>query len=345
MKSAKYFMKKIHSVTLLILALLCSTTITRGQNARHESRKERLQDSIVNKWVLATVNIETIASEEKIDSVLAGAWEKGTINHSQYLDLSGQLHLQAPIFGGSGIYFKYADFYFILTSGHVLLDTTRRDSFKIFSKILFVPKTDSSNKYSNNWIDNPNIISDSDFDSLNVAHLINLPDNDYIISKKPDIGIINLSADSAGATVIKRLNDEGYVPIDLSDIDTTGKIKKRKPILEIGYQHKSDIKDSTAIDPWIYTNSIYQSDPIVCNGFIENRMKNKGYFYESVFVHQGFSGGPVIQKGKLIGIVSGPVFNFKTIGSSFMNRYVVSHSLCIKSPAILSILQQLIDKM
>ncbi len=90
--------------------------------------------------------------------------------------------------------------------------------------------------------------------------------------------------------------------------------------------------------------SIYSGDfknwNIITKGFIYDNPPNSNFFSASIFTYHGFSGGPVILNGRLIGLVSGFGFDYKESNSILLNKYFVYHPYFIKATLIYKYLKE-----
>jgi hypothetical protein len=125
----------------------------------------------------------------------------------------------------------------------------------------------------------------------------------YLSDDATDIGIISLQA-SLTNFLIKTLEDDGYVPINIADIDRSQNISTGEGIAAIGYP------DISKVGVFQKRND-YQSNvvvlPVNTFGNIAMAHDQLSYFIGDITVYPGNSGGPVIKQDKLIGIVSGQV--------------------------------------
>jgi hypothetical protein len=130
------------------------------------------------------------------------------------------------------------------------------------------------------------------------------PVSPFILSDDvTDIGIISLQA-ALTNSLIKTLEEDGYSPINISDIDRSQDINTGEHIAAIGYP------DISRVGVFQKKND-YQSNvvvlPVSTFGNIAMAHDQLSYFIGDITVYPGNSGGPVIKDNKLIGIVSGQV--------------------------------------
>jgi hypothetical protein len=86
------------------------------------------------------------------------------------------------------------------------------------------------------------------------------------------------------------------------------------------------------------------SRPVLTTGkYLYEYPKKSNFFDAMMFVYHGFSGGPVMHKEKLIGIVSGGAYSEMVLtGNRLPFQYLIyNHSKFIKSSAIYSIIKQM----
>lgn len=125
----------------------------------------------------------------------------------------------------------------------------------------------------------------------------------YLSDDATDIGIISLQA-SHTKFLVKTLEEDGYLPVELSDIERTQDISTGEGIAAIGYP------DISRVGIFQKRND-YQSNvvvlPVSTYGNIAMTHPQLSYFIGDITVYPGNSGGPVIKNNKMIGIVSGQV--------------------------------------
>jgi hypothetical protein len=125
----------------------------------------------------------------------------------------------------------------------------------------------------------------------------------YLSDDATDIGIISLQA-SLTNFLIKTLEEDGYEPISMEDINRTEEITTGDAIAAIGYP------DISRVGVFQKRND-YQSNIVVLSvstfGNIAMAHGQLSYFIGDITVYPGNSGGPIIKDNKLIGIVSGQV--------------------------------------
>lgn len=125
----------------------------------------------------------------------------------------------------------------------------------------------------------------------------------YLSDEITDIGIISLQA-ATTSFLIKTLEEDGYTPISLEDMEGAQSVIPGESIAAIGYP------DISKVGVFQKTND-YQSNvvvlPVSTFGNIAMAHEQLSYFIGDITVYPGNSGGPVIKHDKLIGIVSGQV--------------------------------------
>lgn len=303
-----------------------------------------VDSSSISKWVHATINIQCAPStrpgfEELIDLRFAGK-----ISIKQFKMKLDSLYLVRRS-SGTAVFFLHNQRYHLLTARHVILDTSASNKNPTLSRIFLVESPQTMNTRKGISIDqNANVYITNDSD---VTFINEISELDYELSSpKQDLGIIYLEENPTGEKkFLHALIKKGYVPITLSDIDTSCNIGREENIFAIGYPRESEIADKRhlqwqvlAWEGWTITA------PMITFGTVESVPKNQDYFYGSIFVYHGFSGGPVIAKNKLIGITRGGVPEVKNTCTISPNIYLEHHSVLKKSSLIMPLLRKLESK-
>lgn len=143
---------------------------------------------------------------------------------------------------------------------------------------------------------------------------------------------------------LRTLYKRGYEPISLDDIDTVFNPNKKEEIIAFGFPMESVVALHQYPLSFYTIRSQQISIPMVSTGFYLNDYGTSA-FEGSIFVYHGFSGGPVVQNNKLIGIVSKGVFPRKEVLSTKknLNSYLLSQTVFAKSTLILPLLKQLVS--
>ena len=126
----------------------------------------------------------------------------------------------------------------------------------------------------------------------------------YIFSsKEDDIAIIYL--DDRGKDFIETLIKRGYIPITIEDVDTRCDFKPKQSILSFGFSSNfAESKDELNLHiAELYWKSDILSMPVVAQGTIARPQKSKNQFTANISLQKGSSGGAIVSKNKLIGII------------------------------------------
>jgi hypothetical protein len=208
---------------------------------------------------------------------------------------------------GTALFVEYKKRHYILTARHVLVS---KDNDQILTK--FILMDDSSNFKK----------------PLRVTHdhfLMNYWRGVTLSTPDIDLGIIALDRvgpENQGPNFLNFLLNQGYRPIDITDVDLSCTLASGDEIWAMGYPIES-VQMVNNIPPAI---AFWQS-PLITRTFISRGTVNDtnprpGIFYADVFVYHGFSGGPIIFNGKLVGIISGIDFIPISTAGNNLNQVV-----------------------
>lgn len=171
--------------------------------------------------------------------------------------------------------------------------------------------------------------------------IMNTPENcmPYTLSdSKYDLAILSLDNKSAFfggppefSNLGDYLTDNGYVPIELSDIDES-EIFEGEEVFAIGFPGSTStinqiVKTNNEVVFSPYANSL----PVFAFGKVAMTHKELEYFWIDASVYPGNSGGPVIRNGKLLGLVS---------AQATVNSIRIPFGRIIKSKYIVELLQK-----
>ncbi len=293
----------------------------------------------IKKWEKAVVNIECQQlkySPEEINQLIETEKERNKFASLQdELLRRGELGRQTSPISGTAIYFTDHKKKYLVTAKHVIFDaleSKRNTGQRLFKDISVRTPYDY---YLKKKVNNSSIPSTG----------YGLVNPFYLSDDATDIGIISLQA-SLTSFLIQTLEDDGYIPIDLSDIDPSPAINAGTAIATLGYP------DISKIGVFEKMND-YQSNvvvlPVSTFGNIAMAHERLPYFISAITIYPGNSGGPVIRNNKLIGMVSGQVLipvdkrnannEFTTTSSELYSRGTLAK--VIKAQYIISGLQQL----
>jgi hypothetical protein len=251
----------------------------------------------IPKWEKSVINIECQEiryTPEEIDQIVIKEKAENKITSGQdELLRRGELGRETNPVSGTAIYFADNGKKYLVTARHVIFDPGE-SKLSIFPRLYKdISIRTPYDYYLKRKVNNSSIPSTG----YGVLSPFYLSDEDI------DIGIISLQA-SLTSFLINTLEEDGYVPIKLSDIDTSGKINIGENIAAIGYP------DISKIGVFQKMND-YQSNvvvlPVSTFGNIAMAHNRLPYFISDITVYPGNSGGPILKKNKLIGVVSGQV--------------------------------------
>ena len=303
------------------------------------------KDTSYNKWICAVINIETRAGNDKALSDSFELVRQGKVTMQNFQQISKKLVLTPPAFTATAILLKYHGKNFLLTARHVLHDPTGLYSNTIFNNIILVENDSFMNKNLPPVDSFGNI-----YRSRNDTNTIYIPSlwdygATYLSSIKDDIGMIFLDFSPKTRRFLRTLIERGYKPIEITDIDTSFSAVKNDKLFCIGFPSKNDllIKYREKTNQQLLWESNVITTRVISKGTYESEYPKKSNFFDAnVFVYKGFSGGPVISKGRLIGIISAVQDRelFSTGAKAPFKVYFLNRSKFIKSSLILPLLRK-----
>ncbi|HEV7782445.1 MAG TPA: serine protease [Chitinophagaceae bacterium] len=251
----------------------------------------------IKKWERSVINIECLElrySPEEIDQVItAEKLQRKLLTEEDELERRSELGRETIPVSGTAIYVTDNGKKYLVTAKHVIYDPQESQS------------TTGPRLYRDISIRTPyeyflkRKVNDASILSTGYGPVSPF----YLSDDATDIGIISLQA-SLTNFLIKTLEDDGYVPINIADIDRSQNISTGEGIAAIGYP------DISKVGVFQKRND-YQSNvvvlPVNTFGNIAMAHDQLSYFIGDITVYPGNSGGPVIKQDKLIGIVSGQV--------------------------------------
>lgn len=320
--------------TYLLFLLIPFNVLSQKVTSYNLERKE------VNKWTKAVVNLETQANF--LISRLFVEIQIRERNHDNPPSTEYLKTLQDSLFrirhAGTAIYLLYNKKHYLISARHVLEDTPSYLHPEIYSWIFLRPN-------GSPLFDNKEIEQDINYTHyLQLSARMKLNEVPFIFSSaKGDLAIISLDdIRPNGLQVINSLNRKGYVPITLSDIDTSGTIHKDDHLLAIGFPDFSEVQYKNLPMSFLHWQSFAVTIPVITKGMVETFTNDTSKtFTGNIFVYHGFSGGPVIRNNKLIGINRAYTRNLVKIDETQMNYYIVESSIFSKARYIMPMLREL----
>lgn len=124
----------------------------------------------------------------------------------------------------------------------------------------------------------------------------------YVFSS-PELDLAIISLDKQEKSFITDLLDHGYVPLKVTDI-LEGPTEEGADICAIGYPNTSRVGQVNQHPAEVNWSSKDISLPVSSFGKVAMLHGDLDYFWGDISIYPGNSGGPVVQDGKLVGIVS-----------------------------------------
>lgn len=301
------------------------------------AQKKTMEDDNIDKWKRAVIHLECATNsishedshKEFMEAVQLRKDQK--ITEEEYVNLIKKSSVSRDIrYNGTGVFVKVKGKRYIVTARHVLWDEleARRDydrevkwaeswpidqrqelldrakergSKKIFSIVYRVPSLDKLIKSS---AETRNI-------SMHREYMMNLGAGSY------DLGVYTFSSPELDLAVISldnpndpekefadALEEDGYRPISIDDIAHESLIEGTD-VMAVGYPSATavlgQVNISEAQRSWA---SGQFSLPVFSFGKVSMENSNLYFFWTDISIYPGNSGGAVVSKNKLVGIVS-----------------------------------------
>jgi S1-C subfamily serine protease len=258
---------------------------------------------MLEKWKRAVVHLECAASSESIDahwkrnSIDRALLARGRITREQYAvrQRRGTRDLR---FHGTALLLVHATRRYLLTARHVVCDVasatdnvSNEPRDRIYPIIFRVPSID---EIDSNWGD-PAFLMNVGAGTKAFAP--------YTLSD-PSIDLAIISLDQRHSSFADELENCGLAPIDSSDIgeqpDAEG-----DDIFTVGFPSATALIHSRGLYPGMETwSSNWASTPVFAFGKVSMIHKLLPFFWADMSIYPGNSGGPLVSKGRLVGIVS-----------------------------------------
>ena len=244
-------------------------------------KKNKVFKEQIKKGLIQKLNRGEI-SEEKYNRALQDSYEL-------YLIFSKNLRAR-----GSAVFMKYKEGMYLITARHVL---EKDKTGKVYTLFFFPQRLDI-------------MLSES---KIPIPRLMNIgvgPEKQqaYSFHSKLDLAIISLNTNISsfhGKRFADTLISLGRSPITIQDIKDEPSSEGAE-VLTVGFlSSTSELKDKKKPHPNISWDTDVVSLPTLSFGKIAILHPKLDYFWCDMSVYPGNSGGPVIENGKLIGIVSG----------------------------------------
>lgn len=332
------------NILLTTLIYLSSVYMVNAQ----KKTKNMHNDIIIDKWIKATINIEgrpNFTDTKEYQGMTKKYFDK-IITQDEYVAYITRAAREVSRFTGTAIFFKYNNKHYLITARHVLENTNppiynNSDTDRVFDIIMLIANGSSlieGNTVQHDIQSNDNIL----LTNYNTG-------TDYgrpfaFSSKDDDLAILKIDHNEFpdGKGFVSTLLKRGYIPIEISDIDTKCDLVKGQEIMALGFTGDGSVIDQKNLSPAEFN---WESDlitlPIVSEGIVANNQSGSNTFSGNIFVYKGNSGGPIISNGKLVGIVSNSTLPIVKTSTSTLNYYRSRNINFIKSSLILPMLEDL----
>ena len=318
---------------------------------------------VFEKWKKAVVHMECATDSEHFDDRIKrmnSLWEqlkRGEITHEKFVQ---------EIFGrsrdirylGTSIFVKHKGKRYLLTARHV-----------VFDEISAKREVQEEKNRAETWPEQmrPSLIQSANQRALErIFNIIfRVPSLDEIISSgpafqreflmnlgaggpmaytfsSPELDLAVISLDQRDSKFADQLVKLGYEPIE-SELISEQQPFEGSDVFTVGYPSSTALIGQVMQDPSITQwSSNYLSLPVFAFGRVAMMHDKLPFFWSDMSIYPGNSGGPVIQEGKLIGIVSAQA-TLPIDGVSDV-RTRIPFGKIIKSKHILALLMSQVEK-
>lgn len=282
---------------------------------------------MLEKWKKAVVHLECATdSEHYIDRFkkwdeLRNKLEKGEITEEDYhKGITGGTRDQR--YHGTALFIQHNNRNYLLTARHVVFDefSAKREFEEEIKRASTWPEHMQQSMLKSSYEQTQNRIFSIIFrvPSLNEVvsrknenppmFLMNLgAGTSYTVPytfSSPELDLAIISLDQRNTTFSEDLLNNGYIPItseEISDEPT----KEGSEVFTVGYPSATaligQMNQYPASEQW---SSCYFSLPVFTFGRVSMLHEKLNFYWTDMSIYPGNSGGPVIENGKLVGIVS-----------------------------------------
>ncbi|MDW7259168.1 serine protease [Klebsiella pneumoniae] len=278
-------------------------------------------------WKRAVINLECATDSEHVIDQLKRSEEwrlkysKGEISFEEYTNQS-RIKSRDVRITGTAIFIVHNERRYLLTARHVLFDQYSADReyqemiathermqiplnndklaiyhqqklFRIFDIIFRVPSLDEV--AAGNGFRSPEFL-------MNLRG--ELPHFFPYTFSNPDLDLAIISLDQRNKDFAEQLIDLGYIPIS-SELIVDGPTEEGAEVFTVGFPGATSLIGQMNQDPanaqW---SSSYVSLPVFSWGRVSMLHQQLPFYWCDMSIYPGNSGGPLIENGKLVGIVS-----------------------------------------
>jgi len=327
----------------IFICTLLTGCLGKGHSNRHDLQQKEPVDTreriaMLERWKKAVVHLEGASDSEHIyDFIkrlerLRQQLEKKEISWEQFIQESSQ-HNRDIRHHGTALFVTHKGKRYLVTARHVLFDeaSAKRELQEEINRIGSWPQ----DRHKDMILSAQERLSDRIFNII-----FRVPSLDEFLAAKPDSHrefLMNLGAggpnaytfsrpdydlaviglDQRNARFAEELIKVGYVPIE-SDLIGDESSTEGSDVFTVGYPSSTALLGQVNLPPGtVNWTSPYFSLPVFAFGKVSMINRNLPFFWSDMSIYPGNSGGPVIQEGKLIGVVSAqatvPIDDFPNI--------------------------------
>jgi hypothetical protein len=289
-------------------------------------KKEQDEHPVLQRWKKAVIQLEGATDSKSMDERrqrrddLTRKFNDGKISREEYIQEISK-GTKDVRFQGTAIFLEHESRHYLITARHVLFDeiSAERELEQEKEGLRASPPDFRANLLKGAYERAQNTIFHIIFRVPSIDEklqeqaskppkfLMNLSAGPYFTHPytftAPDIDLAIISLDNRNSDFIKELKSIGYEPIHLNDI-TDEPSSEGVEVFIIGYPSFStfNLNLNQTITNW---SSAFASIPNYAFGKVSMLHQKLPFFWCDISVYPGFSGSPVIENDKLVGIVSG----------------------------------------
>jgi hypothetical protein len=317
------------SILLYFLLIFC-LSMASFSDATAQQEKEHNTDSVLERWKTAVIQLE-VATDSVSAKDRAQRWfelcekkREGKITQDEFIKESQTIDQGSKDmrYQGTAIFLEHNNHHYLITARHILFDSlsAKRSLSENTERLKDAPPAFKESILKSAKENAQDQIYSTIFRVLSLDEMLGNKTtkqpaflmalgagpswmHPYTFSA-PNIDLAIVSLDRENADFVKELESLGYQPIHMNDIsDEPSSVGA--DVFVVGYPSFSNIRQLNlhpALRNW---SSDFVSVPNFAFGKVSMLHKKLPFFWCDLSVYPGFSGSPVIENNKLIGIVSG----------------------------------------
>lgn len=263
----------------------------------------------IDKWGKAVLNIESVCDRYNINDIQAYLKGKRKLDSSYSFSDSvneyKSLRYQVDTVTGTAIFLAEGNNRYLITAKHVVYDKNATARHIMYTQENKFARTHEYFEKLNTpiTIRTPlSLFKRNQFNTLEINEVNQDSATRPFKFSNDNLDIAIISLQSTLTYPLRRLLEfDGYIPINISDIDTSESYLIGDDLIAIGYPSFSVIGNYVVKSQSINEQIVL---PLVTFGKTAMNDSVLNYFIADVTINPGNSGGPILKDNKLIGIAS-----------------------------------------